>query len=507
MEKMNEKLSGKQELAGALTDEELRLAETTNAHFFKLYSNTSRYLVLRGGGGSGKSIFAGRKVLERISEPRAHKFLVVRKVARTLRESCYAQLQMQISTHFKPGDFKINKSDMTITHKNGNMILFSGLDDVEKLKSIYGITDVWIEEATELLEEDFNQLDIRCREKPSDYNQIILTFNPTSILHWLKKRFFDHTLDNCTVHNSTYADNRFLTPQAIEVLEGFKETDPYYYSVYCLNEWGITGKTIFNAQMITQRLREVPAYRTVRFAYSLSIDVHTKMPVISDIELVEDRRGFIRLYEEVREKEFYVIGGDTAGEGSDAFVGQCIDNTSLKQIAVLNHNFDAHEFADQIYCMGMYYNKALLSIETNAGGSYIVERLQRLGYENLYVREKQDTYLKKYEQAYGFNTNSATRKPLIDNLVETMNTSAGIEAINDRKTLEEMLSFVRSEQGRPQAQTGAHDDHVMALGIAHFTRHQQKVRIDSPVQKPKYSFDEPVRGKGSLDTGETIEVI
>lgn len=507
MDKMNERMNNKDDLAQALTEQEIRLLETTNAHFFKLYLDNSRYLVLRGGGGSGKSIFAGRKVLERIAEPKAHKFLVVRKVARTLRESCFAQLQMQIATHFKAADFKINKTDMSIAHKNGNVILFSGLDDAEKLKSIYGITDIWIEEATELLEEDFNQLDIRCRERPSDYNQIMLTFNPTSILHWLKKRFFDNTPENCTLHNSTYQNNRFLTSQAIEVLKAFKDTDPYYYSVYCLNEWGITGKTIFDAKLIGQRLQEVPKYKTVRFTYSLSTNVHTKMPVIGDIALIEDKRGFIRLYEEAQEKEFYVIGGDTAGEGSDEFVGQCIDNTSLKQVAVLNHQFDAHEFADQIYCMGMYYNKALLSIETNAGGSYIVERLQRLGYENLYVREKQDTYLKKYEHAYGFNTNSATRKPLIDNLVEIMSTREGIDSINDRKTLEEMLSFVRSEQGRPQAEAGAHDDHIMALGIAHFTRHQQKVRINAQVSKQRYSFDEPVKRRNLSEKEEIIEVI
>lgn len=492
-----------------LTERELKLFETSNIPFIPLYANKSRYLVLKGGGGSGKSIFAGRKILERISENKYHKFLVVRKTGKSLKDSCFAQLRTQISEHFNYSDFKINHSTMTIKHKNGNTIIMSGLDDVEKLKSIHGITDIWIEEATEILETDFNQLDIRCREKPSDYNQIIITFNPTSITHWLKKRFFDNTPENCHIHNSTYHDNRFLTSQAIEVLEGFKDTDPYYYSVYCLNEWGVTGKTIFNAELVTERLREIKPGKKYRFEYQISYDTESKCPVITDIHLIENEKGFIRLYKEVEPFHFYVIGGDTAGEGSDAFVGQCINNTSLEQIAVLDHQFNAHEYADQIYCMGMYYNEALLSIETNNGGNFVVERLQLLGYPNLYVREKQDTYLKKYDKAYGFNTNSATRLPLIDNLVEVMKDSIGIDSINDEKTLHEMLTFVRNEKGRPQAEEGAHDDHIMALGIAHFTRHQQRTYVKARQAKEQYQFfsEDKCKNDFSLGDGDDLEII
>lgn len=491
-----------------ITPKQYELLNTTNFSYIPLYSNTSRYLVLKGGGGSGKSIFAGRKLLERCVENQHHKFLVVRKVARTIRDSCFTQLRTQISQHFSSDDFTVNKSDMTITHKNGNSIVFSGLDDVEKLKSIYGITDVWIEEATELSESDFNQLDIRCRERPSDYAQIILTFNPVSMLHWIKARFFDNKPDNCTLHESTYKDNRFLTQEAINVLKGFEKTDPYYYSVYCLGEWGVTGKTIFNKELVSQRLREVSEAKTYSFKYTIANDIYTMEPRITDIQLIEDKDGFIRLYKNVESEQFYVIGGDTAGEGSDSFVGQCIDNTSLEQAAVLNHKFDAHEFADQIYCMGMYYNTALLSIETNAGGTFIVERLQRLGYPNLYVREKQDTYLDKYQRAYGFNTNAATRKPLVDNLVEVLSTQLGIETINDKKTLEEMLTFVRNERGKPEAEQGAHDDHIMALGIAHYTRHQQKVYIKQPIEREYKPFFTEEHNKGfSLGEGEKLEVI
>jgi phage terminase large subunit len=491
-----------------LTNKELNLLETSNPEYIPLYNCQARYLVLKGGGGSGKSIFAGRKVLERVAENQYHNFLVVRKVARTIRDSCFAQLKTQIYQYFNYEDFKINKSDMSITHKNGNKVLFAGLDDVEKLKSIFDITDIWIEEATEITQDDFDQLDIRCRGIPSDYSQIIITFNPVSILHWLKIRFFDNPPDNCVTHESTYKDNLFLSPEAINVLKGFQKTNPYYYSVYCLGEWGVTGKTVFNAELVTKRLREIEEPKRYRFDYQLSVDVHTMNPVITDIQLVEDPNGFIRLYKLPEAKQFYVIGGDTAAEGSDEFVGQCMDNTSLEQVAVLNHKFNAHNYADQMYCMGVYYNTALLSIETNAGGTFVIERLQQLGYPNIYVRETHDTYREGYQKSYGFNTNVATRKPLIDNLVEIMDTELGINTINDKKTLEEMLTFVRNERGRPEAEEGAHDDHVMALGIAHYTRHQQQVYISPQKIKEYIAFDDEDEKKyNQFALGGEIEVI
>ena len=89
-------------------------------------------------------------------------------------------------------------------------ILFAGLDDVEKLKSIHDITGIWIEEASEIEERDFDQLDIRLRGESRYYQQIILTFNPITITHWLKKRFFDRKDPRVRTHRSTYKDNLII---------------------------------------------------------------------------------------------------------------------------------------------------------------------------------------------------------------------------------------------------------------------------------------------------------
>jgi phage terminase large subunit len=211
------------------------LPELTNKLFYPLYNNKSRYLVLYGGAGSGKSVFCAQKIIYRMLTEKNHRFLVVRKVANTIRNSAFAEIKTVISTWGLSELFQINKTDMEITCKNGNSIIFCGLDDVEKLKSIAHITGIWIEEASELEQQDFQQLDLRLRGKTANYKQIILSFNPVSILHWLKEYFIDKPPKSSTVLKSTYRDNQFIDEEYKQVLEGMREHDEYYYSVYCLN--------------------------------------------------------------------------------------------------------------------------------------------------------------------------------------------------------------------------------------------------------------------------------
>lgn len=447
------------------------LKRTNNTAFLPLFFCESRYLVLKGGGGSGKSIFAGRKVLERVTTEPGHRFLVCRKVARTLRESCFAQLVGQIGEFYRHAGAKVNKSDMTITFANGSVILFAGLDDVEKLKSIYDITGVWIEEASELVEGDFNQLDIRLRTDFPYYLQMILTFNPISITHWLKRRFFDLTDPRCTTHESTYKDNRFLTEEAICTLESFKETDPYYYMVYALNQWGVTGKTVFNAKAISERLEHLkPPVRTGLFEYDEAEDgIH-----ISNIRWVDDPAGPMKIYREPEDGRPYVIGGDTAGDGSDWFLGQVIDNITGEQVCTLRHQYDEDTYAKQVFALGMHYNEALIGPETNFS-TYPVKLLELMGYRNLYVRELPDNFDGAIRHAYGFRTDAQTRPVILSELIRVLRDH--IELVNDETTLLEMLTFVRNEKMRPEAEQGAHDDCVLALAIAHFIRPQQSMNI------------------------------
>lgn len=458
------------------------LKATTNRTFYPLYEDTNRYLVLKGGGGSGKSIFAGRKVLERVIHEEGHRFLVCRKVGRTLRDSCFRQLLGQLSEYYPETVYKANRSDMRIAFPESNSeIIFSGLDDVEKLKSIYNITSIWIEEASELTETDFNQLDIRLRGETPYYKQIMLSFNPVSLLHWLKLRFFDEPPLNATLHESTYKDNAFLDDEAKKVLEDFRFTDEYYYAVYCLGQWGVTGKSVFPAAAVTERLRNVPEpLKEGQFVY----DYDGK--AVTNIRFEEEANGPVRIYAEPVPGRPYVIGGDTAGEGSDSFVLQCIDNITLKQAATFRKSrLDEDIFARQAYCLGQYYNTALLAVETNFS-TYPILELERLRYPKQYVRQSIDSYTHNVKDSFGFRTDAKTRPVIIANLIKLVREN--IEAINDAATLEEMLTFVRNEAMRPEAEQGAHDDCIMALAIGYFARSQQRL-YDLPAVNREWTED------------------
>ena len=457
------------------------LKASNNDTFLPLFFDRHRYLILKGGGGSGKSVFAGRKVLERATGEEGHRILVCRKVARTLRDSCFAQLRDQLARHYPDSGAVVHKGDMWIGFPNGSEILFAGLDDVEKLKSIYNITGIWIEEASELLEGDFNQLDIRLRTETKYYKQIILSFNPISVTHWLKKRFFDfdikdpearrEAIEQTRTHESTYKDNRFLPEESRKTLEAFRYTDEYYYMVYCLGQWGVTGRTVFCGKELAARLEKLP--KPVRQGY-YAYDYDGLR--LSNIQWVEDENGPLRVYREPEEGRPYVIGGDTAGDGSDWFVGQGIDNITGEQVCTLRHKYDEDEYARQMYCLGKAYNEALLAVECNFS-TFPVKELQRLGYFRQYVREKEDTYQEKTQKSFGFQTNARTRPVIVGGLVETMRGHAAL--VNDKDTLTEMLTFVRNpdKPERAEAENGANDDCVMALAIAHYARGQQSMKV------------------------------
>lgn len=216
-----------------------------NDKYLPYLDNEDRYLLFYGGGSSGKSYFIVQRWVYKILS-RKMNLLVVRQTGNTNRNSTFALFKQVINQWNLSQQFKINESDLRIKCVNGNEVIFSGLDDTEKLKSVTfesgELTDIWVEEATETLEEDINQLKVRLRGGKSK-KQIVLSFNPVNINHWIKRHFIDSGL--ATVCHSTYKDNKFLTEADKETLESFKDTDIYYYNVYCLGQWRSIRKDIF----------------------------------------------------------------------------------------------------------------------------------------------------------------------------------------------------------------------------------------------------------------------
>ena len=194
-----------------------------NRIFREPNQSRKRYIVMRGSAGSGKSMDTAQHYILRLLSDKGRNLLCVRKADVTNRDSTFAELQAAIwRIHGDSWEkyWRVNSSAMIIECLiNQNQILFRGMNDEkqrEKLKSITfkrgKLTDVWIEEATELTQADFEIIDDRLRgELPSgQFYQIRLTFNPVSAHHWIKAQFFDREDADVLTHKSTFKDNRFI---------------------------------------------------------------------------------------------------------------------------------------------------------------------------------------------------------------------------------------------------------------------------------------------------------
>ena len=230
-----------------------------NPGFKEVNRSKCRYIVEKGSAGSGKSVDAASNLILRLMNDKGRNLLCVRKSDITNRDSTFAELTGAIYRMF--GDkaeqyWKINTSPLQLTCRhNGNKIIFRGMNDDkqrEKLKSITfqkgKLTDVWIEEATEITQSDFEIIDDRLRgELPEgQFYQIRMTFNPVNKNHWIKKVFFDIPDDNVLTHHSTYLQNRFIDDAYRARMERRKIVDPEGYQIYGLGEWGEIGGLILH---------------------------------------------------------------------------------------------------------------------------------------------------------------------------------------------------------------------------------------------------------------------
>lgn len=252
-----------------------------------------------------------------------------------------------------------------------------------------------------------------------------------------------------------------------------------------------TGNCYFNKENIINRINNVPN-PIIRGKFNCFYDGIR----IRNQKFLEQEDGEIQIYEYPENRVPYVIGGDTAGEGSDYFTAHVINNITGKQVAVLKQQHNEIEYVKQVYCLGMFYNKALIGLENNFS-TYPTQKLTELNYPNQYVRKKEDVYNTKYEKSFGFRTTSITRPYILANLQEIVHDS--IEVINDKDTLREMLTFIINEKGRMEAEQGYHDDLVMALAITYYIRSQQQMKKFD--REPKYNdLDDEINKVFGKDT-------
>lgn len=230
-----------------------------------------------GGASSGKSHGVVQKVVLKSLMTWKHprRVLWLRKVDRTIKDSIFVDVKECLSAWGLLDKCKINQTNYTITLPNGAEFLFKGMQDPERIKSIKGLSDVVMEEASEFTIDDYTQLTLRLREPKHKQRQIFVMFNPVSKVNWTYKMWFDpkatYDKERVAVHHSTYKDNHFLDAENIRTIEKLKETNPAYYKIYTLGEFATLDKLVFpvfeKRRLHANDLRQFRSYFGLDFGY------------------------------------------------------------------------------------------------------------------------------------------------------------------------------------------------------------------------------------------------
>ncbi|MCL9690054.1 PBSX family phage terminase large subunit [Staphylococcus aureus] len=269
-----------------------------NRNIFEILTNYDNFTEVHyGGGSSGKSHGVIQKVVLKALQdwkyPR--RILWLRKVQSTIKDSLFEDVK-DCLINFGIWDMCLwNKTDNKVELPNGAVFLFKGLDNPEKIKSIKGISDIVMEEASEFTLNDYTQLTLRLRERKHVNKQIFLMFNPVSKLNWVYKYFFEHgePMENVMIRQSSYRDNKFLDEMTRQNLELLANRNPAYYKIYALGEFATLDKLVFpkyEKRLINKdELRHLPSYFGLDFGY------------------VNDPSAFIHSKIDVKNKKLYII--------------------------------------------------------------------------------------------------------------------------------------------------------------------------------------------------------
>lgn len=287
----------------------VHLPSIVGKHYGEFWRFKGRYKAVKGSRASKKSSTQSLKVITEIIENPNINWLVVRKVERTLRDSCYAQLKWAIHRLKVDNFFKCSTSPLEITYKpTGQKILFRGLDDPLKVTSITvevgSLCRLWIEEAYEITSEDaFDRLDesIRGQLPKGMYHQVVLTFNPWSDRHWLKKRFFDEPSKNVLAMTTNYMCNEFLSEADLVLFEEMKK-NPRRYRTAGLGEWGIVEGLVYeNWEERVFDVHEISIRPSVRSAFGMDFG-YVNDPSTLFCGLVDTVAREIYVFDEMYEK-------------------------------------------------------------------------------------------------------------------------------------------------------------------------------------------------------------
>jgi phage terminase large subunit len=287
----------------------VNVADIVGGGYGKFWRWRGRYRVVKGSRASKKSKTTALWFIYNMMKYPAANLLVVRKVARTLQNSCFSDLRWAIERLHVGRYWKATRSPMEITYlPTGQRILFAGLDDPLKITSISVPKGVlcwmWIEEAYEIAREtDFDRLDESIRGLLPDglFTQVTITFNPWSDRHWLKKRFFDDPDVNTLAMTTNYMCNEYLSPSDLALFEAMKK-NPKRYRVAGLGDWGVVDGLVYdNWEEKAFNIDDIRALPGVRSAFGMDFG-YTNDPTALFCGLVDKGSRMIYVFDEIYER-------------------------------------------------------------------------------------------------------------------------------------------------------------------------------------------------------------
>ncbi|WP_315336004.1 PBSX family phage terminase large subunit [Fusobacterium pseudoperiodonticum] len=289
----------------------INLPQIIGKGYKSFWNFKGRYKVVKGSRASKKSKTTALWIIYNMMKYKNANTLVVRKVFRTLKDSCYSDLRWAINRFQVQDYWEFKESPLEITYKpTGQKILFRGFDDPLKITSISvsvgSLCWCWIEEAYELTDETaFNMLDESIRgvvEEPL-FKQIIISFNPWNERHWLKSRFFDKVDDNILALTTNYQCNEWLDDADKKLFEDMKKNNPRRYQVAGLGNWGIVDGLVYeNWQELEFDWREILNKRQkAKAVFGLDFG-YTNDPAAFFCGILDQEQKEIYVFDEIYQK-------------------------------------------------------------------------------------------------------------------------------------------------------------------------------------------------------------
>lgn len=305
-----------------------------NDHFFDFVDDWDHKIYLTVGGyGSSKSYHVVAKLLKKLLEEK-RKALIVREVFDTIRDSCL-DLLMEVAEAMEVSDYiTFTTSPMQVRFSNGSRIIFKGMDKPAKLKSLNGVSIVWIEECSEVKYAGFKEILGRLRH-PTLSNHIILSTNPVSKSNWVYKHFFQDkstgykvlddeelytkrvvVIGNTYYHHSTVDDNYFVPQEYIEQLDELQQHDPDLYRIARKGRFGVNGRLVFpqfdikpdaDLKMLIRQIKDPIEKNGMDFGFVTSYNAVVRM-------MIDHENKVLYLYDEYysRDKTDPEIANDIA---------------------------------------------------------------------------------------------------------------------------------------------------------------------------------------------------